>query len=399
MRPQASLVGLGILVVALAACQGALAACQGGSGAGRGADGRPRDPASPAGSGGGASGSADPAGGDSSGMSSLGRAGEERYFRIDTLITQWDAAQSSGQDEQASMLAAKIGEETDADFPLIAASAAGRYGLRAQHLAVKSLGFSKNPTATGLLVARLNDPDPQLVANALIGLKLRSDPRTLLPPIIILLRSDAIEIRRYAPLALANVVLARERAGRPIEPALAADAMTGLVGLVQDRDPFVRLHAAKAMGALRLPEANDYLVLLLRDEHEKIRIAAAVGLVRIGDPQTLPQLVLLLDDVGVNQQPIVRDLLAAFAERLQGAPLTPEQVTALGTSPRAWGRWFSELRARQAAPRAPGSGSPGPAPRSGAPSPSAGSPPPPPPPTPLPVPSAPLPAPRAVPQR
>jgi len=377
--------------VLLAAAVLGLAACQGGPGSRRGTDGRAADANEPPAAGRpGASGSADPAARDGGLPRSPNQEREDRFFRIEVLITQWDAAQSAGQEEQAAMLAGKIAEETDADFPTIAACASGRFGLKAQHLAVKALGFSKNPAATGLLVAQLNSDDPQLVGNALIGLKLRADPRTLLPPIVDLLRSKATEPRRYAPLALANVAMAKEKAGHPVEPAIAADAMTGLVGLVQDPDPFVRLHAAKAMGALRQPEANDYLVLLLKDEHEKIRLAAAVALELIGDPRTFPQVVSLFDHVGDDQKPIVREILAAFAEHLQGSKLSPEQVAALGVSPHAWGRWYADLRARQSEGRGatppPRTGPPAPPPPAPAPS---SIPPPPPPPAPLPPPRTP----------
>src|SRR5262249_32297165 len=158
-------------------------------------------------------------------------------------------------------LADKVGAEVDADFATFAASSRGEHGLRAQHLAVQALGFSKRAEATDLLVTRLSGDDGALVGNALIGLKLRADPATPLPPLLALLRVDMAEARRYAPLALANVVLARDRVGRPVEEPLADQAMTGLVGLAHDRDPFVRLHAAKAMGALRRPEATDFLVI------------------------------------------------------------------------------------------------------------------------------------------
>ena len=38
---------------------------------------------------------------------------------------------------------------------------------------------------------------------------------------------------------------------------------------------------------------------------------------------------------------MVRDILQSYAERLQGAPLTPAQKAELGTSPRAWDQWLS----------------------------------------------------------
>lgn len=280
----------------------------------------------------------------------LGREREERWFRIDALLMDWDATQQDGKDQEAAVLAAKIQQDVDADFGGLADAAAGKYGVKGEHLGVKALAFSKRPEATDILVTALRSRDQSLVGNALIGLKLRADPATSLPPIVGLLRAPFTEARRYAPLALANIVLARERVGRPIEEQTAEQAMTGLVGLVQDRDPFARLHAAKAMGALRRPEATDFLVLLLRDEHVRIRLAAAAALERIGDPRAFAQVVRLLDAVPEDQKPVVRDVLASYAERLQGRPLAPGQAAAFGVSPTAWDRWYVDNVTRSTPP-------------------------------------------------
>jgi HEAT repeat protein len=314
------------------------------------------------------------------------RERDERFFRVDAMIQQWDAAQVDGQEELAASLAVKIGQETDADWPIFVQAARGEVSVAAQSLAVKALGFSKNPQATAILVERLQSEDAPLVGNALIALKLRSDPSTSLPPILRLLRSSAKDIRRYAPLALANVLLARERVGRSLEPALARDAMTGLVALVQDRDPFVRLHAAKAMGALRLPDAVDFLVLLLKDEYVKIRIAAAAGLERLGDPRAFPQVIALLAAVDAAEKEVVAEILVSYAQRITGRPLTPEQRVELDVSPRAWERWYSDRDRGSSSPPPPLPPPPAPAATSLPP------PPPPPPPAPFPGP-APLPVP------
>jgi hypothetical protein len=291
----------------------------------------------------------------------LNRRQQERYFLVDNLIRQWDELQQAGKDPEAAGIAEKIAQETDADFETFAASSRGEHGAQAQHLAVKAFGFSKRPEATSLLVTRLASDDQSLVGNALIALKIRSDPSTQLQPIVGLLRANYTEAKRYAPLALANITLARERIGRPVEDPTAELAMTGLVSLSQDRDPFVRLHTAKAMGALRRPEATDFLVLLFNDEHPKIRVAAAAAVERVGDARTFPQVVRLLESIPEDQKVIVRDILASYAERIQGRPLSPDEVKALGTSSIAWDRWYSQHNpcasrtpAPASAPRAPG---------------------------------------------
>ena len=284
---------------------------------------------------------------------------EEKFFRVDTLISQWDAAQHDGHVEQADGLAGRIGAAVDGDLATFASAARGEIGVKAQTIAVQALGFSKRPEATDLLVAALTERDAALVGNALIGLKLRADPATPLPPLVDLLRASFTEARRYASLALANVVLAREKVGRPVESRTIAEAMTGLVGLIRDRDPYVRLHAAKAMGALRQSESIDFLVLLLKDEHPTIRIAAASALERVGDPRAFPPIIALLDDMPPDQKPVVREILVSFAERLQGGPLSDAEKTTLDVSPRAWDRWFaSRDGARRPRPPPPPPGPP-----------------------------------------
>jgi HEAT repeat protein len=326
----------------------ALAACQGDSGR----TGRS--------SGGGGGGDSRVVGATAIPSQSLARLGT-----VDDLVTQWDASQADGREESAGALAGRIRGEVDADLPTFATAVRGDWGRRAQNVAVKALGFSGDPSATTLLVERLREADPAMVGNALIALKLRADPATPLPPIVALLRSKASDVRRFAPLALANVALAREGVGSPVEPRIADEALPALVSLTQESDPVVRLHAAKAVGALRRPDANDFLVVLLRDEHPRIRVAAAAALERIGDPRTFPPVVRLLQASDDDVKPLVRDVLVSYAERLQGSPLTDAQKQELGTSAFAWERWFAS-RSGAPAPKEPAGGgstaTPGPVP-------------------------------------
>ncbi len=276
---------------------------------------------------------------------------DAQFFRLQSLVAQWDAAQADGNERDAAAFAAKAREEVDKDLPTFAAASRGDFGVKAQYVAVQGLGFSASPEATGFLVDRLGGNDPRLVGNALIGLKIRSDPATPLPPVLALLRVPADEPRRFAPLALANVLVARERAGIPLESAYGDEAEASLVALVRDQDPAVRLHVAKALGALKRPATNDFLVILLGDDHVRIRLAAAAALERIGDPRAFPKVVDLLDSIEADAKPVVRDVLVSYAERVRGSPLTPAEISSLGTDRHAWDRWFG---ANQRSPRSGG---------------------------------------------
>jgi len=298
-----------------------------------------------------------------------------RMHRVDMLVAQWDVAQSGGRLDQADQLGRQIQGEVDGAFQDFAAASRGQMGTPFQYVAVSALGFSQRREATGLLVDRLGDPDTALVGNALIALKIRSDPETPLAPILKLVASRAPSPRRFAPLAIANVVDARYRTGRNLDPEMQKAATHVLSGVVADRDPLVRLHVAKALGALRTPACFELLMILMRDDQIRVRIAAAAGLERMGDPRGFPETIRLLADAPEDAQGVVRDILASYAERLQGRALTSAELAGLGTSPTSWSRWFGEYARQRGLPldegRAPGA-PPGAA-RSGAP----GTPPPP----------------------
>jgi HEAT repeat protein len=265
-----------------------------------------------------------------------------RLQRVDLLISQWDAAQSEGRNEQAQAIFDRIRAEVDAGFQDFVDASSGKFGVRLQYLGTAALGYSSRPEATRVLVERLDVSDARLVGNALIALKLRADPDTPLSPILRLIPTSAPEPRRYAPLALANVLEARQRAGRPRDPATERAAINLLSGVVADRDPFVRLHTAKALGFLYEPGAYELLGILLKDEHIRIRVAAAASLERLGDPRGFGDVIRVLSDAPEESKPVVRDILASYAGRLQGRPLTAQERDAFGTSAIAWERWYQD---------------------------------------------------------
>ena len=266
-----------------------------------------------------------------------------RFHRVDMLIAQWDVAQASGQAEQAEQLFQQTGREVDGGLGDFVAGSTGTFGLRMQYIAVGGLGFSSRPEAARALVEQLSGRDPDLVGNALIALKLRADPDTPIPPLLKLAQANATAPRRYAPLAIANVLDARYRTGRGLDTETQRATAHVLSGLVADRDPFVRLHVAKALGALRGPGTYELLSILPRDEELRNRLAAAAGLERLGDPRGFPEAIRLLYDAPDDMKPVVRDLLVSYGGTLQGGMLSAADVDRLGISATAWSRWFADL--------------------------------------------------------
>ncbi len=278
-------------------------------------------------------------------ISKLPAGTKEGFARLDELIARWDAAQSSGDVNEADVIKSQLMTESDTQFDALATAAEGANGRAAQLLAVSALGFSSRPEATKVVTSALGNNDPRIVGNALIALKLRADPTTPLGPLMKWIEPRAPTLpRRYAPLALANVMEARNKSGYPTEVAAERQALLRLNTVVEDRDPFVRLHAAKAFGALQNVSTHTQLKQLIQDETLRVRWAAAAAYERSGDIRGFPMVLRVLNDTPAKSKHIVRDVLVTYAGKLQGSPLSEGEVQAMGAAPHAWGRWFSSLK-------------------------------------------------------
>lgn len=266
----------------------------------------------------------------------------ETFGRVEALITSWDRLRGDGRTSEARGLEAQIRAEVDGQFATFAQGASGSLGPHAQYLSVSSLGFSANPQATRLLVARLLEKDADLQGNALIALSVRADPNT---PIDALLNRTSpampVTVKRYAPLALAKVLEARQRAGIPANSGVTQQALARLGALAVDHDPVVRLHVVRALRVINNPGGYRYLAVLVGDPQMRVRWAAAGALEALGDPRGFPGVVRLLHDVAPDSKHIIRDILASFAGRLQGRPLNASEISSLGIGPRAWSQWFN----------------------------------------------------------
>ncbi len=277
--------------------------------------------------------------------------------RVEALLTRWDALRADGRVGEAAALQPQIRQEVDGSFDTFQRATTGAMGPQAQYLAVSAIGFSARPQATRALVNRLGDRDAQLVGNALIALGVRADPDT--PQDVIVARiapSMPLPVKRYAPLALANIMAARTRAGLPVQKTQERVLLARLGTVVTDHDPITRLHTVRALGALRTPGTFEYLSILARDPTMRVRWAASAALAEQGDPRGFRDVVRLLADVASESKPVIRDILVSYAAKLLGRPLTPMEIASLGTGPRAWGQWYSEVIKPRLAAAAPAGG-------------------------------------------
>ncbi len=269
-----------------------------------------------------------------------------RFARVEELLLRWDNLRNNGRPVEAGAIASRLRNEIDPAFGDFERAAKGELGLHAQYLAASALGFSADPRATEVLTAIVaGHRDAKLVGNALIALSVRADPRT--PGQVLLARiapEQGTSVKRYAPLALANVLDARRAAGLPVDARFENQAISRLAPLAVGQDPATRLHVAKALGSLRDPGAIEPLAVLTKDPKMRVRWAAAASLERTGDPRGFPEVVRLLHEVAPDSKHVIRDILIDYAAKLQGRPLTPSEVSRLGTGARAWSGWFNQLR-------------------------------------------------------
>lgn len=267
------------------------------------------------------------------------------YRRLEALLAAWDDSQGAGRMDEAHDHAARLQQEVDAQRGLLDAAARGREGAAAQALAVSVLAFASDGTATAILVRTLESKEPRIVGNALIALGIRSDAETPLGPLLAYCeRRWPLEIRRFAPLAVAHVVDARAQRGVSLDATAKANALIRLGALAADSDPVVRLHAVKGLGVIDAAGAVELLIERLKDGHVRVRYGAAAALERTGDARGFQHVVLLLANAPPDALPMLGDLVASYAERMQGRPLDPAERAALGSNARAWSRWFDEYR-------------------------------------------------------
>jgi HEAT repeat protein len=146
----------------------------------------------------------------------------------------------------------------------------------------KKLGALKDTSATLALIERLMDENESMgvryeAASALAQI---ADPRT---------KEVALEIINNGPIGLKSpLIKTLENIGESV--------VDELIGLLESRDEYVRMEAAKALGNLKDRRALKPLSRILYDEDSLVRIYAIYSLGKINDPRAVPYLVGMLED-------------------------------------------------------------------------------------------------------
>lgn len=140
-----------------------------------------------------------------------------------------------------------------------------------------ALGFTRDPEVLSPLVACLEDSNPEVVGNALLGLMVLGNTNVPLERICDLMRASSDPwVRTNAAQCLSNMVGAGAEAS-----CVLATARLG----ISDTEPGVRSHSALLLGTMLDSESMQALLDLLHDPVPLVSTATIHALVWIGQHQ------------------------------------------------------------------------------------------------------------------
>lgn len=114
------------------------------------------------------------------------------------------------------------------------------------------------------------------------------------------------EAKKLGANPFISIINKRKNRGVPIEAIKIlrkigdARAVEPLIGLLTDKDKYVRFQAAFALGELGDPRAVEPLINTLTDEDERVRVDAAEALGKLGDPRAVEPLISAMVDESWN---------------------------------------------------------------------------------------------------
>jgi HEAT repeat protein len=195
-------------------------------------------------------------------------------------------------------------------------------------VAASALGFTRDAEAQGPLIAALDDPSPNVAANALLGLALLGRADTPLEPVCRHMQSASPTVRNNAALCLSNLV----KAGARAECALPS-AREGLI----DREPPVRAQCALILASLLDTDSLGTIGDLVYDEVPLVGAASARAIAYIGAqvPTAKGEAARLLANAYDKAKGPVRGQALRSLLELSGQHL--------GTDPEDWKEWAGRL--------------------------------------------------------
>jgi hypothetical protein len=240
-----------------------------------------------------------------------------------------------------------IAQSVDDNFEVFRKAALDRQFQTLQTWAVACLGFAveNRAAARALVESQLGAGNlpPWLLATACFALRVMRDPSTDLSLVIPLMGHADAEVRASAAHAVAEV-WAVSKTPRDLTPQHHA-AIDRLVGLLHDKATTRgRRAAALALANLCHPAVLEHLISALNDADDGVQIVALRGIERLGDARALDGLFEYLD--GSPQDGPASFAVAALQQIAvqNGFAQTKSELESLGTSGKAWRKWFKSQR-------------------------------------------------------
>jgi hypothetical protein len=263
-------------------------------------------------------------------------------------IRRYEELRVEGQEQPMAAMRRTIGRTVDDEFKTFKEYALDKQAFN-RNWAIACLGFAieKRVDARKVLESLTQEGEQPtwLLANECQALAVLKDKDTDLSLVIPLVGHGDPEVRTCAATTIKEVWLVRVTP-RDLTPQHYA-AIDRLVALLHD-DATIRGRRAAvwALANLHHPAVLEHLISALKDDDTEVQIGALRGMEMLGDPRAIDPLCTYLDD-GPAEGP------ASFAVRAlqqiavqNGFAQTKTELESLGTSGKAWEKWFRAQRTK-----------------------------------------------------
>lgn len=264
-------------------------------------------------------------------------------------VQRWEALRVEMQTQPMAALHRTIAQSVDGEFDVFRRFALDSRYQTLQNWSIACLGFAieKKKESRELIESLLRTPDqqPWLRATECFALRVLRDPATDLSLLIPLVGHANPGVRASAAYAIAEIWAVSETP-RDLTPQHYA-AIDRLAGLLHDRATTQgRRAAAIALARLRHPDVLDHLLAALEDQDLEVQVAALAGIEWLGDARALEALFEFLDsDPAETPATFAVRALQQIAVQ-NGFAQTKGETESLGTSGKAWRKWFRAQRSK-----------------------------------------------------
>ncbi|HEX5138148.1 MAG TPA: HEAT repeat domain-containing protein [Planctomycetota bacterium] len=276
-------------------------------------------------------------------------------------VRRYDELRIEMQEQPMSAMRRTIGRSVDDNYATFKQYALDKNSATLRNWAVACLGFAieKRVDARKLLESMLTDETlpPWLLANACQALAVMRDKETDLTYVIPLVGHGNTEVRACAGTTIKEIWSVTPTP-RDLTPQYYA-AIDRLVALLHD-DATTRGRRAAvwAFANLHHPAVLEHLIAALNDSDAEVQVGGLRGLEMLGDARAIEPLCAYLD--GSPQEGPASFAVRALQQIAvqNGFAETRTELESLGTSGKAWRKWFRAQRMGgppKSAPKSPGS--------------------------------------------